>query len=204
MALSLEKEVAGGRIAVWKISESEQELRRLVTRDDLKAVEHYRSAGRRMEALAWRALVRRYMPGARLSYNALGAPVMDEGFISVSHSGAFAAVVMAATPCGIDIESIERDFSRVAARYISPAEAALPESSDELFPAVLWCAKEVMYKMSGEEGLNLLEDMKINSLNMAAGHATGEIKGGQEVDIAFFTFERYLVAWAVRELTIDN
>ena len=183
---------------MWKITESEQELRRLVTPDDLRAIEHYRSAKRRSEALAWRALVRRYMPRIRLSYNALGAPVADEGFISVSHTGLFAAVLMAGAPCGVDIESLDRNFSRIAARYISPAEAALAESSDELFPAVVWCAKEVMYKMSGQDGLDLLEDLKVTTLNISAGLATGEIKGTQKVDINFFTVERCLTAFSIQ------
>jgi len=221
MPLVLDRELSGARLAIWCIAEDEAQLAALVLLEDVRAVEGYGRAGRRLEGLAWRAAVRRIMPRARLAYNALGAPVVeadeaaaaDTGapgpesgaeaparpwrHISVAHSGPYAVALLSETPCGVDIESVERDFSRAAARFIAPEEAALAGTQQAM--AAVWCAKEAMYKLSGRAGLDLADDLRITALDMAAGRAEGSVQGGHPVGITFFEFDGYLVAWSTAD-----
>ena len=122
-------------------------------------VEQYGSASRRCEVLAWRAIVRREL-GAEvaISHDDYGAPKVDKPniHISVSHSRDRVAVLFSSGVCAVDIESVERDFRRVASRYLSAEEQALAEQYD-LFGA-MWCAKEAMYKYHRRGGIDFLRD----------------------------------------------
>ena len=82
---------------------------------------------RRAEYLTWRAVVYRELGAVPIGYDAAGGPVLigDPRHIGVSHGGGHAAVVISDRPCAVDIESETRRFTRAAAHFLTPAEAAL-------------------------------------------------------------------------------
>ena len=135
---------------------------------------------RREEGEAWRAAVRMEAgKDVTISYNQVGAPVISDGrwtHIGVSHAGGFAAIIFSNSRCAIDMESPARDFSRASTRFISPAEREIPGSDDPLFSAALWCAKETLYKFSGREELDLLEDITVSGVDFAEGEVGGAIR----------------------------
>ncbi len=88
------------------------------------------------QTAAWQAIVReRLGEGVEISYVVDGRPVIENGFISVSHTRGWVAVVYnPAGPCAIDIELKSRVLSdRVRQRY------GLGSMRD-------WCARETVYK----------------------------------------------------------
>jgi phosphopantetheinyl transferase len=95
------------------------------------------------ERAAWRAIVRERLGGdVAIEYNANGAPVLDagRGYIGVSHTRGWVAVVWSPEPCAIDIE--------LRGRTLSPAAAArysIGSLED-------WCALEAAYKFAGLTG----------------------------------------------------
>ncbi|MFR9672833.1 MAG: 4'-phosphopantetheinyl transferase superfamily protein [Rikenellaceae bacterium] len=140
-----------------------------LTDSDKAYIEGFASSSkRRGEITAWRTLLRRTLvemgheveASNEILYNEVGAPYLVDSklHISVSHSSTLVAVVVSSYPCAVDIESCERDFERVAKRYATPRER---ESFDL---AVVWSAKEALYKLSGATGLDLLDDIKIHSI----------------------------------------
>lgn len=71
--------------------------------------------------------------------------------ISISHTADWAALLVSETSCGIDIEHIERDASRVAKRIAEPQEIELAGRFFPKNPALwVWCAKEAAYKAAAE------------------------------------------------------
>lgn len=94
----------------------------------------------------------------------LGNPI-PETHINISHSGDFAAAVIAATPVGIDIEYLKRDASRVMSRVVTPTESDWLLNHSEWkrgisSPLLLWCGKESVSKATGLGivfGLNKIE-----------------------------------------------
>ena len=125
---------------------------------------------RRAEYLTWRAVV----------YRELGAvPIGDPRHIGVSHGGGHAAVVISDRPCAVDIESETRRFTRAAAHFLTPAEAALGD--DPRVAGVVWCAKETLYKLARRRGLDLLRDLAIERIDFAAGEVVGRIRGGEPI-----------------------
>jgi phosphopantetheinyl transferase len=97
------------------------------------------------ERAAWRAIVRRRLglSDDAIRYNKNGAPVLRDGrgYIGVSHTRGWVAVVWSPEPCAIDIEL--RD------RKISPAAAARMGIAPEI---EYWCAWEAAYKYKSVTG----------------------------------------------------
>ena len=138
----------------------------LISAEDVASAMRFQNEKRRREHLAWRRIVRREL-GARvyIDYNDVGAPVVDieNRWISVAHGGESVAVAIADKPVGVDIESISRDFERVAPRYMTEAEIAL--SDDKRWACFVWCAKEAMYKLYGRRGVELRGELMVDSFD---------------------------------------
>lgn len=159
-----------------------------VTRGEMAAAQGFLREHRRREYLTWRAIVRRELgTDVGIAYDAAGAPVVDRDgvHIGVSHCRGWVAVCISDAPCAVDIELVSRNFSRAVPRYMSSAEQAL--SDDPLLPAVVWCAKETLYKYAGRPGLDLLRDLHVESVDFAAGTVVGRIGSGEAVRLSLRT-----------------
>ena len=138
----------------------------LIVAEDVASAMRFQNEKRRREHLAWRRIVRRELgAGAHIDYNDVGAPVVDveDRWISVAHGGESVAVAIADKPVGVDIESLDRDFDRVAPRYMTEAEIAL--SDDKRWACFVWCAKEAMYKLYGRRGVELRGELMVDSFD---------------------------------------
>ena len=153
------------------------EAARWVTPEESAAAVAYGSGQRCRESLTWRAVVRRELGrNIQIGYNEVGAPRIanSDVYLSVAHCRDWVAVCFSDAPCAVDIESESRDFSRVVPRYMTPAEQCL--STDPLWPAVVWCAKEALYKLSGRTGLGMLDDLRVVGGDFQAGFLLGRIQ----------------------------
>lgn len=167
MPLVLQQEIApGATLGLWKTEETVGELLPLCTPQERRQAEAFTHEHRRREWLAWHALLQTLLPGARAGYDGQGGPRLENGpHIGVSHTPGYAAVIFAGTPCAVDIESIGRNYARVLNRYASPQEQALGQSLPDptLYPTLFWCAKETLYKLKRQPGVDFLHDMHIKS-----------------------------------------
>lgn len=138
----------------------------LIAAEDVASAMRFQNEKRRREHLAWRRIVRRELGSkVHIDYNDVGAPVVDveNRWISVAHGGECVAVVIADSPVGVDIESLSRDFDRVAPRYMTEAEIALFD--DCRWACFVWCAKEAMYKLYGRRGVELRGELRVDSFD---------------------------------------
>lgn len=153
---------------------------------DLASVEMFTAESRRRERLAWRVMLRRVLGReVRITYSVGGKPqICDDVYshISVSHCRDMVAVVLSQRECGVDIELQTRDFGRVAARYMSGAELSMASSSE--LQAVVWSAKECLYKMAGVEGLDWREDIIVTDILCEQQQVRGSVvyRGEQLLD----------------------
>ncbi|MEG1982928.1 MAG: 4'-phosphopantetheinyl transferase superfamily protein [Alistipes sp.] len=151
-------------------------------------------AHRRQEFLSWRALLSRELGAVvTIRYDALGAPQLVDypGFISVSHSATHVAVCWSESRCAVDIESLSRRFSKVKSRYMTPVEALLSE--DPRLAAVVWSAKECLYKISGQEGLDLLCDLHVDAVDFEHSVICGRIRQEASIEMDFSFFDGDIV-----------
>jgi phosphopantetheinyl transferase len=175
---------------------------RLIVAEDVASASRFQREARRVEHLAWRRIVRRELGSeVTISYNDVGAPIVDRPniYISVAHAKErMVAVAIADRAVGVDIEYIDRDFERVAPRYMSAEEVQLSESG--VWYAMVWSAKEAMYKLYGRRGVDLLSDLRVVGYDASEGRISGIVGDGSRVVVDVdIVDESYVVAVATHE-----
>ena len=201
MPLSDRFDLPQGTIVLWKIDETEAELRTRCTEDECAAAARFAAATRRREWLAWHAALRTIAPDAVPFYLPDGAPAIGEGLrIGVSHTKGYAAVLVGRTDGAVDIERKERDFTAAAPRFLSDEETTMiARSCGMLTPGIVWCAKETLYKLAPAENTDLLRDIRITGFDPDTASMDGTVRGRayrletvphEELFIVFGTTER--------------
>lgn len=149
----------------------------LITASDVASASRFQNDKRRREHFAWRRVVRNELGrGVVIDYNEVGAPIVDipNTHISVAHGGERVAVAIADERVGVDIENLDRNYERVKSRFMSPTEEAL--SDMEEWPAMVWTAKEAIYKLYGKREVDLTEDIHITALNTETMTLSAEVR----------------------------
>jgi phosphopantetheinyl transferase len=134
-----------------------------------------------------------------ISYDSSGAPVVGKGYIGVSHTRGWVAVVWSPEACAVDIELAARNISHsTTSRFISSEERSLADSSNPLFPASVWCAKEAAYKYARTPGLDFLEDIRITTSDLSAGRMSVSICKNTPLEVELIRGNGLLLAVIVR------
>ena len=166
----------------------------LITASDVASASRFQNDKRRREHLAWRRVVRNELGrGVVIDYNEVGAPIVDipNTYISVAHGGERVAVAIADERVGVDIENLDRNYERVKSRFMSPAEEAL--SDMEEWPAMVWTAKEAIYKLYGKREVDLTEDIHITALNTETMTLSAEVRDTKGIVIEVRIIENSVV-----------
>ena len=166
----------------------------LITASDVASASRFQNDRRRREHLAWRRVVRNELGrGVAIDYNEVGAPTVDipNTHISVAHGGERVAVAIADERVGVDIENLDRNYERVKSRFMSPAEEAL--SDMEEWPAMVWTAKEAIYKLYGKREVDLTEDIHITALNTETMTLSAEVRDTKGIVVEVRIIENSVV-----------
>ena len=149
----------------------------LITAADIASASRFQNDSRRREHLAWRRIVRNELGrSVMIDYNSVGAPIVDtpNTYISVAHGGESVAVAIADEPVGVDIESLDRNFNRIQSRYMTDTEIALSDSKE--WAALVWAAKEAIYKLYGKREVDLTKDIRITGLDSESMTLIAEVR----------------------------
>ncbi len=178
----------------------ESETADWTTGEERSRARTFGSERRRREWLTWRTLVRRELGrSVRIAYDGAGAPVLPDGeaSLSVAHCEGSVVVCLADRRCAVDVEVLARDFSRAAMRCMTPGERMLAD--DPHWPALVWCAKETLYKYAGRRELDLLGDLRIERVDPAAdfrsGTLVGRIGGGEALTLRFLLLDTLVIVF---------
>ncbi|MDR0712214.1 MAG: 4'-phosphopantetheinyl transferase superfamily protein [Prevotellaceae bacterium] len=96
-----------------------------------------------------------------------GTPYLRAGSHRISISHTRNQVAVALHPCreaGVDIEELSRSVAKVAPRYLSAGERE--ECATQEQQCLAWCAKETVYKLAGEEGVDFAEQIRLNRFDV--------------------------------------
>lgn len=210
MGLYFRKELQNGaEISVWEITESEDELLSIISipNEELEELFIIKSEARRREKLAVRALLNTvFNDKVYLGHHDNGSPFIQNNLthISITHTTRFVAIITHPTEdVGIDIESINRDFSPVEKKALSDEEREdLSDKNRNLQLAIYWCAKEAMYKRMSQHGVDFAKQMEIEKFNPREEgdiEATFINKDGseEEFDLEYEIFEDHAMVWLV-------
>lgn len=210
MALFLTKDIDDPghlRVGVWQVSESEEELRAMtsIPSDELEEISYIRSESVRKQKLAVRALLdEMFGEKVYLSHHDNGKPYIENNAIAISitHTEKYVAIILSETEeVGIDCESLDRDFSVVEKKALSEDEIDNlddEQKNDQL--AIYWCAKEAIYKLTSQYGVDFAEQIEVDDFRLRdEGHLTATFTDDdgyeQELTLQYITFDRHLLVW---------
>ena len=208
MALFLTKDLddpAHSRVGVWKITESEAELRTMtsIPSDELEEISYIKNESLRKQRLAVRALLdAMFEEKVYLSHHDNGKPYIENNAINISitHADQYVAVILnEEDEVGIDCESLNRDFSAVEKKALSDEEIGdLEDEQKNEQLAIYWCAKEAIFKLTSQYDVDFAEQIQIDGFryrNEGELSATFTDKDGyeQELNRYYFTFDRHVL-----------
>ena len=208
MALFLTKDLdnpAHSRVGVWKITESEAELRTMtsIPSDELEEISYIKNESLRKQRLAVRALLdAMFEEKVYLSHHDNGKPYIENNAINISitHTDQYVAVILnEEDEVGIDCESLNRDFSAVEKKALSDEEIGdLEDEQKNEQLAIYWCAKEAIFKLTSQYDVDFAEQIQIDGFryrNEGELSATFTDKDGyeKELNLYYFTFDRHVL-----------
>ncbi|MBS7317134.1 MAG: 4'-phosphopantetheinyl transferase family protein [Candidatus Cryptobacteroides sp.] len=210
MALYLKKELENeATIAVWKITETEQELIELSSTpsDEMEEISYISSEALRKQRLAVRALLNElFEDKVYLSHHENGKPYLENMAtnISITHTNEYVAVILhEEEEVGIDIECQDRDFSAVEKKALSEDEIDdLDEDRKNEQLAIYWCAKEAIFKRVSAFRVDFAEQIEVEKFRPRGEgelEATFIHKDGyeEEFELEYMTFDRHVLVWVV-------
>ena len=210
MALYLKKELENeATIAVWKITETEQELIELSSTpsDEMEEISYISSEALRKQRLAVRALLNElFEDKVYLSHHENGKPYLENMAtnISITHTNEYVAVILhEEEEVGIDIECQDRDFSAVEKKALSEDKIDdLDEDRKNEQLAIYWCAKEAIFKRVSAFRVDFAEQIEVEKFRPRGEgelEATFIHKDGyeEEFELEYMTFDRHVLVWVV-------
>ena len=212
MGLYLKKELENEAvIGVWQITETEEELKELSSTpsDEMEEISFIRSESLRKQRLAVRALLNTlFDEKVYLSHHDNGKPYLENNpvNISITHTEKYVAVILHEEEnVGIDIESLDRDFSAVEKKALSEDEIDdLEDDKRNEQLAIYWCAKEAVFKLLSRYNVDFAEQIEIERFRPRGegeleATFTGKKDDEEEFDLEYITFDRHVLVWVVGE-----
>lgn len=199
------KKVGNADIGLWEITESAEELLKYINIDNESNQQFLKITheGRKKHWLAYRLLLKTMLGHDYvLKYSESGKPyIVDfKGYISVSHSGKYAAAIISEKPVGIDVEKISPRILKVIERFMSSDEiASVSESESPHKYYVYWSGKESLHKLYGDQNFEfnrelIFEDFSFSDNGKVNAHIKNEIIDEKKI-INYCRIEEYILAW---------
>ena len=210
MALYLRKKLDNkAEIAVWHVTETEEELIRLssVPTDEMEEISLFRNENQRRQKLAVRALLNEvFEEKMYLNHHDNGKPYLENCVtnISITHTDKYVAIIISDDDeLGIDIESLDRSFASVEQKALSEDEIDdLDEDKKNEQLAIYWCAKEAIFKRMSQNRVNFAEQIEVEKFNLKK---EGELEATfihkdeyeEEFELEYMMFDRHVLVWLV-------
>jgi len=165
------------KVGVWKIEESENALRELVSDKVLgKSIAPQTNNEIKLKQwLATRCLLSSFFKDAEIVYDSFGKPSLDNGwFISISHSNEYVTIIVnKKNDCGIDIEKVSSKVERIKHKFLSENDLKVVKTKEEL--TLYWGAKEALYKCYGKKEVLFIENLFIEGYCLGSKLFNGRI-----------------------------
>lgn len=173
MPLYREFKFGNATVAVWKITETSEELLSMLPDEYAACSVGLCNGQRRAEWLAVRILLAGLCGTcARIVYDGNGKPLLEgaTGYISISHTKGYALLAYSVEePIGIDVELLARDVSFAACRFVNDEYlASLPGKECNVYVLAYWCLCEALFKLVGNVGGTYKENVYVKPYAMEA------------------------------------
>lgn len=169
----------GGLAAVWKITEQESFFIDKTGVETVSVKRLIKSEKKRMEWLAVRLLMQETGIDEKLRYNRSGKPLLEKGFISISHCFPYVVIYFSeTTDVGVDIEKINPKILKIVSRFLNASELQIINQEDLKGLTIAWGVKESVYKKHGGDTVHFAKNICISSFDGKTNEVVVDIKNG--------------------------
>lgn len=187
-------------VGVWKLIEPESFFRDYVDQIclDPEQVDSIAHDHRRKEWLAGRFMIAQLAQLLDIEFDNIytddyGKPHLNgsDAQVSISHADSYVvAMINRDGPCGIDVEGLRPKLQKLAPKFLSSPELLMAQN-DVRKLAIMWGAKEALYKLHGRKQLIFKENLAIESIDFDGGKGDFKakiIENGQVVHVSMRFF----------------
>jgi hypothetical protein len=194
--LSVEKINPHTTLLLWKITETEEQLKGQLPENVLKTIvyKNYKSSSRRIEVMATYALLLSFLkiPSVVVHHKSNGQPLLDGFYISISHTNGYACVLLSTqNMVAIDIEYHSDRIARIRSKFLRNDEAF--NSIDQLL--VVWSAKETLYKYFSADDL-MFDEMKVESISKSSLSMIN-LKTNEKIKVFYSLTSDYVLTYII-------
>jgi len=201
--------IPNGLIGVWQLTETSIDLLSGFSSEELadSTFQQYKYEKRKIEWLVIRVLIKQLIgQDFTISYFKTGKPILSHTRfkqISISHSRDFLTVLIHEyLEVGLDIECMFRNYNPIEKRYLSEAEL-IQVDKNPLMQCLYWCAKEAIFKLVPDEGVEFRQQIHISPFNPELDNQfTARFTArNQELSyvLHFQTFSDHCMVWVTDE-----
>ena len=199
MPISFINDSISNDLLLWKLSETETQLNNLVNLSisSKLRLDLINSSSQRKQFLGVQNLLSLHnINNEILFYDDNGKPhLLNNKFISISHSFDYCGVIVSDVKVGIDIEKFRSKILNISKKFVSEPDLALIKESSVENITKVWSIKEAVYKAFGHNKIDFKKNIIIKSVNKEFNKATvlifnNEISENYSIEI--YNFSQYI------------
>ena len=199
MPISVINDSISNDLLLWKLSETETQLNNLVNLSisSKLRLDLIKSSSQRKQFLGVQNLLSLHnINNEILFYDDNGKPhLLNNKFISISHSFDYCGVIVSDVKVGIDIEKFRSKILNISKKFVSESDLALIKVNSVENITKVWSIKEAVYKAFGHNKIDFKKNIIIKSVNKEFNKATvlifnNEISENYSIEI--YNFSQYI------------
>jgi len=186
-------------IYIWKLTETMEELFSNLPEFVIsRIIKNNKLYKRRIEkSVQMQLLIHAKIDPLLLSYASSGKPFIKDSreYVSFSHSGNYATLMVSKLLCGIDLEKDNPKIERISPKFLNEREKSFLSQPGAI--NWIWSIKEAVFKYFGSQ-VNFKNDILIEHLSPELLTAQVSYKGYHGIgkfEINLVRFENYYLAY---------
>lgn len=186
-------------LLLWKLSETETQLSNLlnISLNSKSKLDLIKSSSQRRQFLGVQNLLNLHkIKNDMLSYDDNGKPhLLNNKFISISHSFDYCGVIISNVKVGLDIEKFRSKILNISKKFVSESDLGLIKLNSIENVTKVWSIKEAVFKAFGHNEIDFKKNIIIKSVNKEFNKANvlifkNEISENYSIEI--YNFSEYI------------
>lgn len=199
MPVSVINDSISNDLLLWKLSETETQLSNLlnISLSSKSKLDLIKSSSQRKQFLGVQNLLNLHkIKNDMLSYDDNGKPhLLNNKFISISHSFDYCGVIVSNVKVGLDIEKFRSKILNISKKFVSESDLGLIKLNSIENVTKVWSIKEAVFKAFGHNEIDFKKNIIIKSVNKEFNKANvlifkNEISENYSIEI--FNFSEYI------------
>lgn len=199
MPVSVINDSISNDLLLWKLSETETQLSNLlnISLSSKSKLDLIKSSSQRRQFLGVQNLLNLHkIKNDMLSYDDNGKPhLLNNKFISISHSFDYCGVIVSNVKVGLDIEKFRSKILNISKKFVSESDLGLIKLNSIENVTKVWSIKEAVFKAFGHNKIDFKKNIIIKSVNEKFNKANvlifkNEISENYSIEI--YNFSEYI------------